>query len=123
MQVILGLSIPALIVAHIVDMRLSGVLFGQHRGYLTQSLSCELIISLDVCTTAGLHADDIPSAQQVAIRGRLEPLLVHAVTDARGVSAPVSSAEKAIARGGAPSDDNLESLQNAAGLRPDDVCE
>ncbi|MDB5619438.1 adenylate/guanylate cyclase domain-containing protein [Tardiphaga sp.] len=61
---------------------------------LTKSLACEAIVSQDVCTMAGLHPRDVPSAQQVAIRGRLEPMAVHAMTDARMLAALVAQAEK-----------------------------
>jgi adenylate cyclase len=50
---------------------------------LTKSLSCEVLVSEDVCAMASLRGDDLPPAQQVAIRGRLEPMLVRAVTKAR----------------------------------------
>ena len=61
---------------------------------LTKSLVCEVIVSQDVCTMAGLGVDDVP-AQQVAIRGRIEPMQVHAMTDARRLGALVADAEAA----------------------------
>lgn len=62
---------------------------------LTKSLACEVIVSQDVCTMAGLGIDDVPSAQQVAIRGRTEPMQVHAMTDARLLAKLVGGGETA----------------------------
>lgn len=52
---------------------------------MTKDLACEVIVSEDVCRTAGLVADQFP-ARQVTIRGRLEPMTVRAVADARMLS-------------------------------------
>jgi len=49
---------------------------------LTKSLECEAIISEEVRVTAGLAADGLPQ-QEVAIRGRAEPMIVRSVTDAK----------------------------------------
>jgi adenylate cyclase len=62
---------------------------------LTKSLVCEVIVSQDVCTMAGLQSHDVPSAQQVAIRGRIEPMQVHAMADARLLEALIADAEAA----------------------------
>lgn len=59
---------------------------------LTKSLGCELIVSQDVCTMAGLEACDLPAPQQVAIRGRGEPMLVQAMADARRLRVMVAEA-------------------------------
>jgi adenylate cyclase len=49
---------------------------------LSKSLSCEAIVSEEVCARAGVAADDLPR-QEVQIRGRAEPMCVHAIADAR----------------------------------------
>jgi adenylate cyclase len=56
---------------------------------MTKSLACEAIISEEVRVTAGLGADDLP-AQEVAIRGRTEPMIVRTVTNASALSALVN---------------------------------
>jgi adenylate cyclase len=53
---------------------------------MTKALSCEVVISDEVRTTAGLSADALPQ-QEVTIRGRNEPMIVRSVTDARTLSA------------------------------------
>ena len=45
---------------------------------MTKSLACEAVISDEVRVTAGLSADALPQ-QEVAIRGRDEPMIVRAV--------------------------------------------
>ena len=55
---------------------------------MTKALSCEVVVSDEVRATAGLAADVLPQ-QEVAIRGRNEPMIVRAVTDARTLSALV----------------------------------
>jgi adenylate cyclase len=52
---------------------------------LTKSLACEAIVSEEVCATASLAADDLPR-QQVAIRGRAEPMTVRAVERAKALA-------------------------------------
>ena len=42
---------------------------------MTKSLACEAVISDEVRATAGLSADALPQ-QEVAIRGRNEPMIV-----------------------------------------------
>ncbi len=49
---------------------------------MTKSLVCEAVISDEVRATAGLDADALPQ-QEVAIRGRNEPMVVRTVADAR----------------------------------------
>jgi len=56
---------------------------------MTKSLACEAILSEEVRVTAGLGADDLP-AQEVAIRGRTEPMIVRTVTNASALSALVN---------------------------------
>jgi adenylate cyclase len=55
---------------------------------MTKSLGCEAIVSDEVRLTAGLAPDVLPE-QQVAIRGRSEPMTVHPVASARTLSALV----------------------------------
>jgi adenylate cyclase len=59
---------------------------------MTKSLACEAIVSDEVRITAGLAADALPE-QQVAIRGRTEPMTVHPVASARMLSALVDDLE------------------------------
>jgi adenylate cyclase len=47
---------------------------------LTKSLNCKVVISEDVCVTAGIAADAL-ARQQVAIRGRDEPMVVRCIDD------------------------------------------
>ena len=53
---------------------------------MTKALACEVVISDEVRVTAGVAADALPQ-QEVAIRGRNEPMIVRTVTDARTLSA------------------------------------
>ena len=62
---------------------------------MTKTLACELVVSDEVRSTAGLAEDALP-AQEVAIRGRNEPMIVRTVTDARTLSALVN-AEQSVA--------------------------
>jgi adenylate cyclase len=55
---------------------------------MTKALACEVVISDEVRTTAGVSADALPE-QEVAIRGRNEPMIVRTVTDARTLPALV----------------------------------
>jgi adenylate cyclase len=55
---------------------------------MTKTLSCEVVISDEVRTTAGLSADALPQ-QEVTIRGRNEPMIVRAIADATTLSALV----------------------------------
>jgi adenylate cyclase len=63
---------------------------------MTKSLACEAIISEEVRVTAGVSADALPQ-QQVSIRGRVEPILVSSVANARTLSGLVSDLETAAA--------------------------
>ncbi len=63
---------------------------------MTKSLACELVVSDEVRETAGLAEDALP-AQEVAIRGRNEPMIVRTVTDARTLSALVGETHSAAA--------------------------
>src|SRR6185295_4270412 len=55
---------------------------------MTKSLSCEVIFSEEVRNTAGLPPDALPQ-HHVDIRGRAEPMVVHAAASAKGLSALV----------------------------------
>jgi adenylate cyclase len=57
---------------------------------MTKSLGCEAIVSNEVRTTAGLAASDLPQ-QEVAIRGRAEPMTVSVVADAKTLAALVDA--------------------------------
>ena len=63
---------------------------------MTKSLGCEVILSDEVRATAGLAADALPQ-QQVDIRGRAEPTMVHTVARANVLSALVNDAKLAAA--------------------------
>ena len=59
---------------------------------MTKALSCEVVVSDEVRTTAGLAADALPQ-QEMTIRGRNEPMIVRSVTDARTLSALAADVE------------------------------
>jgi adenylate cyclase len=59
---------------------------------MTKALACEVVISDEVRTTAGVSADALPE-QEVAIRGRNEPMMVRTVADARTLPAVVSDVD------------------------------
>jgi adenylate cyclase len=63
---------------------------------MTKSLGCELVVSDEVRATAGLAEDALP-AQEVAIRGRNEPMIVRAATDVRTLSTLVDEQQSAAA--------------------------
>ncbi|THD71341.1 MAG: adenylate/guanylate cyclase domain-containing protein [Bradyrhizobium sp.] len=63
---------------------------------MTKNLACEAVLSEEVRITAGLAAESLPR-QEVAIRGRNEPMIVRSVTDARTLAALVDSVEVAAA--------------------------
>lgn len=63
---------------------------------MTKTLACEAIVSEEVRRTAGLAEDALPQ-QEVAIRGRDEPMVVRVVADARQVSALVAGGERVAA--------------------------
>src|SRR6266702_1625704 len=59
---------------------------------MTTLLACEAIVSEEVRVTAGLPADGLPE-QEVAIRGRAEPMIVRSVTNASVLSALVNDVQ------------------------------
>jgi adenylate cyclase len=63
---------------------------------MTKALSCEVVISDEVRATAGIPADALPQ-QEVAIRGRNEPMIVRSVAEARTLSAQVGDVTAAAA--------------------------
>ncbi|MCK1384136.1 adenylate/guanylate cyclase domain-containing protein [Bradyrhizobium sp. 21] len=63
---------------------------------MTKTLACEAIVSEEVRRAAGLADDALPQ-QEVAIRGRDEPMAVRVVADARGLSALVDRSERVAA--------------------------
>ena len=63
---------------------------------MTKILACELVVSDEVRAEAGLSEDALP-AQEVAIRGRNEPMIVRTVNDARTLSALVNGEHSAAA--------------------------
>jgi adenylate cyclase len=63
---------------------------------MTKTLACEAVISDEVRVTAGLSAAALP-AQEVAIRGRNEPMVVRTVAEARELSALVNEEHVAAA--------------------------
>jgi adenylate cyclase len=63
---------------------------------MTKSLACEAVVSEEVRITAGLADNDLPQ-QEVAIRGRAEPMIVRSVVQAKTLSALVSNVETAAA--------------------------
>jgi adenylate cyclase len=63
---------------------------------MTKSLACEAVISEEVRITAGLADNDLPQ-QEVAIRGRAEPMIVRSVAHAKTLSALVDDVDVAAA--------------------------
>ena len=63
---------------------------------MTKTLACEAIVSEEVRRTAGLADDALPQ-QEVAIRGRDEPMAVRVVADARELAALVDRSERVAA--------------------------
>jgi adenylate cyclase len=63
---------------------------------MTKSLACEVVVSDEVRTAAGLSADALPQ-HDVEIRGRNEPMIVRAITDARTLPALVNEEQSAAA--------------------------
>src|SRR6266404_5376001 len=59
---------------------------------MTKTLACEAILSEEVRVTAGLQADGLPQ-QEVAIRGRAEPMIIRAVKNAKTLSALISGVD------------------------------
>jgi adenylate cyclase len=62
---------------------------------MTKTLSCQAIVSEEVLVTASLSASDLPK-QEVAIRGRAEPMQVRVIADASALSA-LAKGESAVA--------------------------
>jgi adenylate cyclase len=63
---------------------------------MTKGLSCEVVVSDEVRATAGLAADALPQ-HDVEIRGRNEPMIVRAISDARMLPALVNEEQSAAA--------------------------
>jgi adenylate cyclase len=63
---------------------------------MTKTLACQAIVSEEVRRTAGLADEALPQ-QEVAIRGRDEPMAVRVVADARQLSALVAGGERVAA--------------------------
>ncbi|WP_271523498.1 adenylate/guanylate cyclase domain-containing protein [Bradyrhizobium sp. CCBAU 53380] len=63
---------------------------------MTKTLACEAIVSEEIRRTAHLAEDGLPQ-QEVAIRGREEPMAVRVVADARELSALVDRSERVAA--------------------------
>ncbi|MGV7215967.1 adenylate/guanylate cyclase domain-containing protein [Bradyrhizobium sp. UFLA05-112] len=63
---------------------------------MTKTLACEAIASDEVRQTAGLAEDALPQ-QEVAIRGRDEPMVVRVIADARQLAGLVDRDERAAA--------------------------
>jgi adenylate cyclase len=59
---------------------------------MTKSLACEAVISEEMRVSAGLAADDLPQ-QEVAIRGRAEPMIIRVVKSAKTLSTLVGDSE------------------------------
>lgn len=63
---------------------------------MTKALTCEAVVSDEVRSTAGLAGDALPQ-QEVAIRGRDEPMVVRVVVNTRELSALVDRSERVAA--------------------------
>jgi adenylate cyclase len=63
---------------------------------MTKALACEVVISDEVRTAAGLAADALPQ-HDVEIRGRNEPMIVRTIADARTLPALVNEEQSAAA--------------------------
>lgn len=63
---------------------------------MTKALACEAVVSDEVRLTGGLAEDTLPQ-QEVAIRGRDEPMVVRVVTDTRQLTSLVGGTELAAA--------------------------
>jgi adenylate cyclase len=59
---------------------------------MTKNLGCETIVSEEVRITAGLAADLLPK-QEVAIRGRSEPMTVRTIGNAKSLAALLDAPE------------------------------
>ena len=63
---------------------------------MTKALACEAVVSDEVRATAGLAVDALPQ-QEVAIRGRNEPMVVRAVRDTKSLTALIVDEQVAAA--------------------------
>ena len=63
---------------------------------MTKTLACEAVVSDEVRLTAGLPKDALPQ-QEVAIRGRDEPMMVRVVADTRTLSSIIAGGERVAA--------------------------
>src|ERR1700688_4109171 len=63
---------------------------------MTKSLACEAIVSEEVRSTAGLAAAALPQ-QEVTIRGRSEPMIVHVISEAKTLAVLVNDVQIAAA--------------------------
>ncbi len=63
---------------------------------MTKALSCEVVVSDEVRTTAGLADDALPQ-QEVTIRGRNDPMIVRTVAEAQTLTALVVDVQVAAA--------------------------
>ena len=63
---------------------------------MTKSLGCETVVSDEVRATAGLSVDALPR-HEVSIRGRNEPMVVHAIADTQALLALVDEEHVAAA--------------------------
>ena len=57
---------------------------------MTKALGCEVVLSDELCKTAGLAPDALPSTE-VAIRGRVEPMIVRTAGKAAMLSGWVTT--------------------------------
>jgi len=71
---------------------------------MTKELGCQVVLSDELCITAGIAADALPSTE-VAIRGRADPLIVRTVANAAMLASMIDSrppASQSAARAGEP---------------------
>jgi adenylate cyclase len=61
---------------------------------LTKEYTCQLVVSADVAANAGLDLSGFPR-HAVAIRGRVDPLVVYAIERARDLPAAAPAGAKA----------------------------
>jgi adenylate cyclase len=69
---------------------------------MTKELGCQVVLSDELCNTAGIAADALPSTE-VAIRGRADPLIVRTVANAAMLASMIDSrppASQSAARAG-----------------------
>ena len=72
---------------------------------MTKDLGCQVVLSDELCKTAGIAADALPSTE-VAIRGRADALIVRTVANAAMLASMIDSrppaSQSAASAGGAP---------------------